>query len=143
MKPFFLLFSLLLSACLSLQAQDTVPYHTQSQPRPVIRSDREDGAITGFNGHSTKFNIPDKLIRKKNLGIGLTVAGVGMMATGIALYATAPKQTRYNQYGQATQYTTVAGVIGALMIPASLGLTIPGAVLWGRYAGKIRRAQRR
>lgn len=143
MRAFFLFIFLSLAACLSLRAQDTVPYSTQGRPHSVIRSDKEDGAITSFNGHSTRYNVPDKFVRKKNIGIGLTVAGIGMLATGIALYATAPKQTGYNQYGQSTQYTTLGGVIGVLMIPASLGLTIPGAVLWGKYARKIHRGQSR
>ncbi|MBS1622516.1 MAG: hypothetical protein JST83_00680 [Bacteroidetes bacterium] len=143
MRAFFLFIFLSLIASISLQAQDTLPYPTQGRPHSVIRSDKEDGTITSFNGHSTRYHVPDKFIRKKNTGIGLTVAGIGVLATGIALYATAPKQTRYNQYGQAGQYTTVAGVIGVLMIPASLGLTIPGAVLWGKYARKIHRGQTR
>lgn len=143
MRALSLLILLALTACQSLHAQDTMPYPSQGRPHSVIRSDKEDGAITGFGGHSTHYNVPDKFIRKKNTGIGLTVAGVGMLATGIALYATAPKTTGYNQYGQTTQYTTVSGVIGVLMIPASLGLTIPGAVLWGRYARKIHKAQSR
>lgn len=141
MRALFLLISLSLAACISLHAQDTIPSPSQGKHPSVIRSDKEDGTLTSFNGHSTHYHVPDKFIRKRNTGLGLTVAGVGMLAAGIAMYATAPKQTGYNQYGQATTYTTIPGVIGVLIIPASLGLTIPGAVLWGKYARKIRRSQ--
>ncbi len=142
MRAFLLLIFVSVTACSSLYAQDTVPYRSQSQPRSVIRSDKED-AITGFNGRSTHLSIPDKFVRKRNTGIGLTVAGIGMLTTGAILYATAPKRTYYTSYGQSQTYTTVAGVIGVLMIPASIGLTIPGAVLWGKYARKIRKQSTR
>ena len=141
MKALFLFIFITLTVCAPLYAQDSVPY-SRSNSRPMIRSDKEE-AITGFNGQSTQLHIPDKFVRKRNTGIGLTIAGAGMLATGIALYATAPRRTVYTGYGQTQQYTTVAGVIGVLMIPASIGLTIPGAVLWGKYARKINRQRDR
>ncbi|MCW3126551.1 MAG: hypothetical protein JWO03_2209 [Bacteroidetes bacterium] len=139
MKTIIFFITILLS--LALSAQDTIPGPSGGKYRSaVIKSD--DNSLMTFDGVRATSHVSDKLVRKRNTGMGMTIAGLSLFTVGTILIATAPWQPHYSPYGSVSYSTTPAGIVGVLMIPVSIGVTIPGAVIWGRYAAKIRKAQR-
>jgi hypothetical protein len=143
MKTLSLFVVLFLSIALSLHAQDDKPAPGSGKHNSqVFKSDKtDDNSLMTFDGTHASSRVSSKLVRKRNTGIVLTAIGAGMFTTGIALAATAPYTTSYYPNGSSYTRTSAGGLIGTLMIPASFALTIPGAVIWGRYAHKIKKAQ--
>lgn len=145
MKTFSLFIILFFWIADSVQAQDDKPAPGPGRHKSqVIKSDKtDDNSLMTFDGTHASSRVPSKLIRKRNTGIILTAIGAGIFTTGVALVASAPYSTYYYPNGSSYTRTTPGGVTGALFIPLSLAFTIPGAVIWGRYAHKIKKAQAR
>lgn len=103
-------------------------------------SKQTDGLIA-FNGYRASPQVTDKLIKKRNVGIGLAVAGVSMVGIGAVLYTALPKQSITTSGGLQYLTPSPSSIAGVLMMLAGVGITIPGAIIWGRNAAKIHRAE--
>jgi uncharacterized membrane protein YidH (DUF202 family) len=102
---------------------------------------RDDNVLVTFDGYRATSRVTDKLVKRRNLGIAFTAGGIGLIAGGAILAALAPRETVGNGYGGMMQSPGIGTLAGVVMIIGGVGLTIPGAILWSKYAGKIRRAQ--
>ena len=116
-------------------------------PTPsMLRKEHYQGAndvdLVAFNGYRASPKVTDKLVKKRNIGIGLFVGGISMIGIGAALLATTPKQSTTATGGLLITTPSPGTVIGVVMIAAGVGITIPGAAIWGSYSAKLRRAER-
>lgn len=88
----------------------------------------------------SSFRIPGE--RQIKIGRTLTVLGGAMLIGGISIYANADKTVTYsyyiNSYNQldSTAQIDPKAILGALMIVAGTGMTIPGVLLWKSGAKK-------
>lgn len=78
-------------------------------------------------------------MRQKNIGIGLTAAGLGLIAIEGILMATSNWQKVTTSYGTTYGTRDMKGAIGQLLIVPGIGLTIPGGLVWGAGKRKIKR----
>ncbi len=74
--------------------------------------------------------------RRRNIGIGFTVAGVGLLGVGVALIALTPRTPNTSFLSSITPGT----VAGMLMSLGGIGMTIPGALILGKCGHKHRKA---
>jgi hypothetical protein len=97
--------------------------------------------LVAFNGYRATPRVTDKLIRKRNTGIGLTVGGVCLIGLGALAYAVSPKQGGASSGGYVT-LPSAGSIAGILMIVCGAGIAIPGAIIWGSYTRRIHKAER-
>ena len=97
--------------------------------------------LVAFNGYRAAPRVTDKLIKKRNIGIGLTIAGVCMVGVGAAIYATTPRQSNTSSGGYQLVTPSAGSIAGVLMMIVGTGITIPGVALWGSFAHKIHKAE--
>jgi hypothetical protein len=116
-------------------------YVKARRPDPASKEARTDDLIA-FNGYRASPQVTDKLIRKRNVGIGLCVGGVTLIGVGAVMYSVIPRQSVTNSGGYQYLTPSPGSIAGVLMMIAGAGITIPGAIIWGRNAAKIHRAER-
>jgi len=104
--------------------------------------DNNDVDLVAFNGYRASPRVTDKLVKKRNIGIGLFVGGLSMIGIGTALLVATPKLSTTTSGGLQVTAPSPGTVIGLVMIAAGVGITIPGAAIWGSYSAKLRRAER-
>ena len=78
-------------------------------------------------------------IRQRNVGIGLTSAGLGLLGVGAILMATSNWQKIQTSAGTTYGTRDVRGALGMLMCVPGIGLTIPGGIIWGLGEKKIKK----
>ena len=104
--------------------------------------DNSEADLVAFNGYRASPRVTDKLVKKRNVGIGLFVGGISMMGIGVALFAATPRLSSTTSGGIQVIGPSPGTVIGVVMIAAGVGITIPGAAIWDGYSAKLRRAER-
>jgi hypothetical protein len=97
--------------------------------------------LVAFNGYRAAPRVTDKLIKKRNIGIGLTVAGVCTIGVGAAIFATTPRQSTSSSGGYQLVTPSAGSIAGVLMMIVGTGITIPGVALWGSFSHKIHKAE--
>jgi hypothetical protein len=114
------------------------PRYTSARRRdaadPGSAKQKSTDDLIAFNGYRASPRVTDKLIKKRNVGIGLTIAGA-------VLYTALPRQTVTNSGGQLYLTPSAGSIAGVLMMLAGTGITIHGAIIWGRNAHKIHKAE--
>lgn len=114
--------------------------HAREAGSGSMRRDQDSMGLVAFNGYRATPRVTDKLVKKRNLGIVITVGGACLAGLGAVIYEVTPRQTYSNQTGL---YTPSPGAVaGVLMMAVGVGLTVPGVIIWGTSVGKIRRAER-
>jgi hypothetical protein len=108
---------------------------------PAAPKAKKDDDLIAFNGYRASPQVTDKLIKKRNVGIGLAVAGMTLVGVGAVMYAAIPKQSITNSGGYQYLSPSPGSIAGVLMIIGGIGITIPGAIIWGRNAHKIHKAE--
>ncbi len=89
-----------------------------------------------FENQSPQFVNKIPGLRQKKVGMGLTIAGLGLFATSFALIASGIlPSSNFNS----NRNTGLRVLIGGVLINPAIGLTVPGAVLWGVGNRKFRR----
>lgn len=73
-------------------------------------------------------------LRQKRVGMGLTIAGLGLFATSFSLIASGIFSSSNNSRNAGTRM-----VFGAVLLNPAVGLTVPGAILWGIGSRKNKR----
>jgi hypothetical protein len=121
------------------------PRYTSARRRdaadPGSAKQKSTDDLIAFNGYRASPRVTDKLIKKRNVGIGLTIAGISMVGVGAVLYTALPRQTVTNSGGQLYLTPSAGSIAGVLMMLAGTGITIHGAIIWGRNAHKIHKAE--
>jgi hypothetical protein len=126
---------------------DNPSYVEQEKPTETqtvmkrIRADTTTADLVAFNGYRATPRVTDKLVRKRNIGIGLTIAGATMIGIGAAIYAVTPKSSANGSGGVLFATPSPGSVAGILMIVLGGGITIPGVAIWGSYAHRLRKAE--
>lgn len=128
-------------AKIQYRINDTGKDDSESNSDEEILKKKDDNGLVTFDGYRASSHVTDKLVKKRNLGIGLTVAGMGLIAAGIALAVATSSQTQPNGYGGTMSSPGIGTLAGIVMVIGGVGITIPGATLWGKYGSKIRKAQ--
>lgn len=78
-------------------------------------------------------------MKQKTVGIALTSAGLGLLGVGAILMASSKWQKIQTASGTSLNTNDPQGAIGMLMLLPGVGLTIPGGIVWGAGARKIKR----
>lgn len=120
---------------------------TPATPTPgMLRKEHYQGAndadLVAFNGYHASPKVTDKLVKKRNIGIGLFVGGISMMGIGATLLAVTPKQSTTTMGGLQVTTISPATVVGVILLGGGIGITIPGAAIWGNYSARLRKAER-
>ena len=68
---------------------------------------------------------------RKTTGIVLTSVGLGTMAVGAILMGTSTWRTTRTATSVNTTSSEPKALVGMLLLPVGLALTIPGAIIWG------------
>ena len=114
------------------------------EPKAMRIAHKDTGSeldLVAFNGYKAAPRVTDKLIKKRNIGIGLTIAGVCMVGVGAAIFATTPRQSSSSSGGYQLVTPSAGSIAGVLMMIAGAGITIPGVALWGSFSHKIHKAE--
>jgi hypothetical protein len=122
--------------------QDNPLYKSPEVTQSRHRDKDSSSDLVAFNGYRASSHVTDRLVRKRNLGIGLTVGGLCLAGAGAALYAVIPKQSISNSGGYLVTSPSPGAVAGILMIAGGLGITIPGAIIWAHSAHRLRLAEK-
>jgi hypothetical protein len=78
-------------------------------------------------------------MRQRNVGIGLTSAGLGLLGVGAILMATSNWQKIQTSAGTTYGTRDIRGALGMLLCVPGIGLTIPGGIIWGLGGKKIKK----
>ena len=90
-----------------------------------------------FKQYTEKVSVPSAYRRrsyggdKKTTGIILTSVGVASLITSAALLGTTKWTVRSSAGSVGIYSSDTKAIIGGVLIPIGLGLTIPGAIIWG------------
>ncbi len=109
--------------------------------RVVVKSDQPYEDLVAFNGYRATPRVTDKLVKKRNIGIGLTVGGVCLVGLGAVVFSVSPKQSTASSGGVLFSTPSPGSIVGILMIAAGVGITIPGVAIWGSYAHRLHKAE--
>jgi len=97
--------------------------------------------LLAFNGYRASGGVTDKLIKKRNMGIGLTIGGGCLIGLGAVVFAVTPRYIVSNQNGYLVSSVSPGAIIGVLMMAGGIGISIPGAAIWGSSVHKIHKAE--
>ncbi len=113
--------------------------HSTQPGQSVVMAGNSDTILKrGFGGSTGKGVIPEKLLTRRNTGAGFTVIGIAAMATSVILLSTATWRTYSTGYSSGVSSSDPQAVVGGLMIPLSIGMIIPGSIIWGISNRKIK-----
>lgn len=114
----------------------------ESTDSSAIRKESPAHGLVTFDGYRADSRVSPKMVKMRNIGIGLTIGGVVLLTAGAVVVAKAPMDNQPNGYGGTTTLPSLGTIAGAVMIVAGVGLSIPGAALWGSNAAKMKKAQK-